>query len=53
MSLFVSQKQIRWNHQAGLSLGKLLQPSEQLAGQRKALERAMDHLLKDKCLLAA
>lgn len=38
---------------AGLSLEKILQATEPLAGQKKALERAMTHLLKDKCLLAA
>jgi hypothetical protein len=38
---------------AGLSLEKLLQPTEPIAVQKKALERAMDNLLKDKCLLAA
>ena len=38
---------------AGLSLEKVLQATEPLVGQKKALERAMNHLLKDKCLLAA
>jgi len=36
----------------GVSLEKVLQPTDPLAGQKKALERAMNHLLKDNCLLA-
>jgi hypothetical protein len=33
---------------AGLSLEKLLQPTEPIAVQKKALERAMDKLLKER-----
>jgi len=38
---------------AGLCLEKMIHPAEAIAGQRKALERALERLLKDKCLLAA
>lgn len=37
----------------GLSLEKLLHPTDPVAPQRKILEKAFRHLLEDKHLLAA
>lgn len=37
----------------GLSLEKMLGPTEPVAPQKKVLEKAMQHLLQDKCLLVA
>ncbi len=37
----------------GLSLEKVLGPTEPVASQKKLLQKAMQHLLQDKCLLAA
>ena len=37
----------------GLSLEKILKPTEAVAPQKKLLEKAMRHLLQDKRLLVA
>lgn len=41
------------NPSAGLSLEKVLHPTEPVAPQRKLLEKAFRHLLQDKCLQTA
>ena len=37
----------------GLSLEKVLEPTEPVAPQKKVLEKALKHLLQDKCLMVA